>query len=183
MANNTPWMKEWARFLKEQIEESYADRLPSVDTAEVISIHPFIVIKPGDGDVSYDEDDIVWGIDNTQLAVGDVVLLTRDPTDSPIVTALLDGNNPDPTTHPAGEALANQLQHIHSQSRFWKAPVANLTALNATIIDGDGTVRLVLSEDKLYRYDAASSTWTEISGSAGPGGSDSFATRMKWEIS
>jgi len=53
----------------------------------------------------------------------------------------------------------------------WKAPVANLTALNALTGMEDGDLRLVLDTDVVYTYDSGTSVWKEI-GASGSGISD-----------
>ena len=53
----------------------------------------------------------------------------------------------------------------------WKAPVADLTALNALVGMEDGDLRLVLDTDVVYTYDLGTTTWKEI-GASGSGISD-----------
>ncbi len=167
--NNKRWATELAAHLKGTVEQASQKALPTVDVAEVLKRKPQIVVKPIHDEVTYDEDDLLWAIDKRQLVVGDIVLLQREPSDQPIVVAVLDGNDPDPTKHPKGKALKAQVSEIGSQSRFWKAPVALTADLNAITTDADGTIRLLKDSDELYRWSASTATWVAVSGGGGGG--------------
>lgn len=171
MAADKSWARDLAAAIRERVDSHADDQLDRTEVAEVVKITPDILIRPAGGDVLYDEDDIVWGIDPTALEIGDTVLLSRDTTDTPVVTSILDGNDPDPTFHPAGKALSAKVSALHARVRFWGEPVATLTDLNLTTTDADGTVRLVRSADELYRWNEATATWVSLGGS----GSSTFA--------
>lgn len=161
------WARDLAASIHRVIESQEEDRLGRVEVAEVLKISPDVLIQPEDDEVTYEEEEITWGIDPSQLRVGDTVLMTRDTSDNIVVSAVLDGNDPDPTNHPAGAAMAKTLSFISAKSRFWAEPVPTLTELNSTTTDADGTVRLVEGSDTLYRWNLSTSTWVSISGGGG----------------
>jgi hypothetical protein len=58
-------------------------------------------------------------------------------------------------------------------SGFWRNPVVDLVDLPLIEIDNvDGEVRLVLAEDKAYRWESLTSSWIAISGGGGGGTTD-----------
>lgn len=169
MARNKKWAAEFASHMQRQMRDQLESQLPGSDTGQVVAIKPDVVISPNNENVTYDADDISWAFDRTLLKVGDHVLLNRDPSGLPVVSELLDGNNQDPTKHPEGKKIQQRLGKLAAQAQFWKAPVADTTALNLITTDANGTVRLTVATDELYRYDATTATWVAISGGGGGG--------------
>lgn len=167
MAQNKKHYRDFAAQLRREIIKQGERSLPSVDIGTVVKIKPAVIIQPSTRDVDYEEDDLVWAIDRGRLAINDIVLLTRDSDNQPIVAASLNGEDPDPTLHLKGKALQTQLNRISVDARYWRAPVFTLTALNSLTTDPEGTIRLVLASDTLYRFTANPPAWSVVSGGGG----------------
>jgi hypothetical protein len=144
--------------------------LPSVDTAEVVSLKGGVQIRPSNGNIVYDEDDIFWNIDPAGVKVGDTVTLLRDPDENPIVTGLSDGMNPDPALHPTHVKLRNEFDRLKSSAATWKAPVNTVADLPDSG-NKPGDVRLVGTLNRLYRWRVTSGvgSWVALGGSGGSG--------------
>lgn len=163
-----PYAVELLKELRYDRKAAEAQKLPAIDLAEVIEIAPQIVVDVFHQDVTYEEDDLMFGLDPATLRVGDVVVIGRDPSFQPIVLGKGDGNNEDPFDDPELQGLRDLVLDIQAGTSTWRQPVMTITDLPSTG-NNEGDVRLVLDTNLLYRWDPALEDWVVISGGGGGG--------------
>lgn len=145
------YAKSLVKTMRTDVAREQRKMMPPVDTAEVVNLKGGVQVRPSQGDVVYDEDDVFWNVDPAGLKVGDTVTLLRDPDDNPIVAGLSDGMNPDPALHPTFVKLRNQFDRLKATAATWKPPVSTFADLPASG-NKPGDIRLVAGQNRLYRW-------------------------------
>lgn len=161
-----PYAQRIVRSMRADIAADKRRTLPAVDTAEVVSLKGGVQIQPSHSNIVYDEDDILWNVDPQGLKVGDLVTISRDPVDNPIVIGLVDAMQPDPALHPTHIKLKKDFDTLKGNARTWKAPVSTFADLPEKG-NSRGDVRLVTSSGTLYRWNASAAEWQAIAGGGG----------------
>lgn len=157
------YAKDWITELRGEIGATNALTPPALDFGEVVAIKPSITIESHKDTTSYDEEDLSFQIDPSRIKVGDVVTLGVNPDGEAVVMGVLDGNDPDPTSHPEGKKLKAKIAVLQGQVKSWKPPVLNPEAL-PTLGNGTGDIRYSRSNNSLYAWHPSSTAWVLVSG-------------------
>lgn len=166
------YAQNWVQELRSEIVDSAQRTDPALDFAQVIAKKPQITIQVFSSGAELTEDEIAWNVDPHNIKKNDIVTIGRDPSGEVVVIGVADGNDPDPTEHPEGRRLKVQLAKLKEEAKTWKPPVVLPTQL-PKLGNGHGDIRLVISQHKLYYWNAkagVSGLWLSIAGTGGGGG-------------
>lgn len=166
------YAQNWVNELRNEISETNDRNPPALDFAQVMATKPQISVQAFSNGLEIDEDELTWLIDPHNIKKNDIVTIGRDPSGESVVIGVADGNDPDPTAHPEGKRLKVQLAKLKEQAKNWKPPVVNANQL-PKLGNGHGDVRLVITQQRLYFWNAQAGTnglWLAVAGTGGGGG-------------